>query len=141
MIIELKHVTRTFPARNAIVTALADINFQLESGTLACLSGPSGSGKSTLLFTLGGMLRPDSGTVRVLEQDLYGLSKSERAAFRAAHIGFIFQIINNAWSISQVYSPVFRCSVIADKLIEVSSRVFGGILEACLSALRISRDP
>ena len=91
MIIELKHVTRTFPARNAIVTALADINLQLESGTLACLSGPSGSGKSTLLFTLGGMLRPDSGTVRVLEQDLYGLSKSERAAFRAAHIGFIFQ--------------------------------------------------
>ena len=91
MIIEFSHVTRTFSARNETVTALADINFQLEAGTLACLSGPSGSGKSTLLFILGGMLRPDSGTVRVLEQDLYALSKSERAAFRASQIGFIFQ--------------------------------------------------
>ena len=91
MIIELSHVTRKFPTRNATVTALSDVNFKLEAGTMACLSGPSGSGKSTLLFTLGGMLRPDSGTVRVLEQDLYGLSKSERAAFRATQIGFVFQ--------------------------------------------------
>ena len=91
MIIELSNVTRTFTTRNANVTALNDISLQLEAGKLVCLSGPSGSGKSTLLFTLGGMLRPDSGTVRVLGHDLYGLSKSERAVFRAAQLGFIFQ--------------------------------------------------
>ena len=91
MIIQLRKVTRTFPIRNDRVTALADVNLEIEAGKLICLCGPSGSGKSTLLFTMGGMLRPDSGTVRVLDRDLYALSKSERAAFRASQLGFIFQ--------------------------------------------------
>lgn len=91
MVIQLRNVTRTFPVRHDKVTALAEINLDIEAGKLICFCGPSGSGKTTLLFTIGGMLRPNSGKVSVLNRDLYALSKSERASFRATQIGFIFQ--------------------------------------------------
>ena len=49
------------------VVALKDINLDIEAGELIVFVGPSGCGKSTLLLTLGGLLRPDKGTVRVDE--------------------------------------------------------------------------
>jgi putative ABC transport system ATP-binding protein len=56
--------------------------------------GPSGSGKSTLLASLSGLLRPDSGKVIALGQDLWALSERERERFRLRHCGFIFQGYN-----------------------------------------------
>ena len=76
------------------VTALTDINLDIEAGKLICIYGPSGSGKTTLLLTLGGMLRPDTGNVTVLGRDLYGLSRRERAQFRSAQLGFVFQMFH-----------------------------------------------
>lgn len=58
------------------------------------IQGPSGSGKSTLLSLLGGVNRPRSGRLRVLERDLSTLSGTRRDRFRADHIGFIFQMFN-----------------------------------------------
>ncbi len=56
--------------------------------------GPSGSGKTTLLGVLAGVLAPDSGAVRVLGVDLARLTAGRRDAFRAEHIGYIFQMFN-----------------------------------------------
>jgi putative ABC transport system ATP-binding protein len=56
--------------------------------------GPSGSGKSTLLAILSGLLRPDSGQVAALGQDLWSLSDRGRERFRLRHVGFIFQGYN-----------------------------------------------
>ncbi len=56
--------------------------------------GPSGCGKTTLLGLLAGVLEPDSGTVRILGEDLGQMSRASRDAFRAAHIGYIFQMFN-----------------------------------------------
>jgi putative ABC transport system ATP-binding protein len=58
------------------------------------LQGPSGSGKSTLLALVAGILRPQHGTVQVLDQRLEGLAASSRDRFRGQHIGFIFQLFN-----------------------------------------------
>jgi putative ABC transport system ATP-binding protein len=56
--------------------------------------GPSGSGKSTLLACLSGLLRPDSGSVLALGQDLWAMSDKQRERFRLKHCGFIFQGYN-----------------------------------------------
>jgi putative ABC transport system ATP-binding protein len=56
--------------------------------------GPSGSGKSTLLAVLSGLLRPDSGRVLALGQDLWQLDERGREEFRRQHCGFIFQGFN-----------------------------------------------
>jgi putative ABC transport system ATP-binding protein len=58
------------------------------------LYGPSGSGKTTLLGLLAGVLRATAGSVRVLGQDLMGLTPAQRDAFRGVHIGYIFQLFN-----------------------------------------------
>lgn len=58
------------------------------------VQGASGSGKSTLLAIVGGVLSTDSGSVKVLDQDLQALSSAKRDAFRADRVGFIFQMFN-----------------------------------------------
>ena len=66
----------------------------LERGTRAFLFGPSGSGKTTLLGVLAGVLKPEEGEVNVLGRDLASLSGGRRDAFRAEHIGYVFQMFN-----------------------------------------------
>jgi putative ABC transport system ATP-binding protein len=68
--------------------------FTIARGERVFLKGPSGSGKSTLLGLVGGVLLPDRGQVRVLGQDLAALRGSARDRFRAAHVGFVFQMFN-----------------------------------------------
>jgi putative ABC transport system ATP-binding protein len=58
------------------------------------LHGPSGSGKSTLLGLVGGVLVPVTGAVRLLGTDLGSLGAAGRDAFRADHVGFVFQLFN-----------------------------------------------
>ncbi|MDE2729463.1 MAG: ATP-binding cassette domain-containing protein, partial [Gemmatimonadota bacterium] len=66
----------------------------LERGTRAFLFGPSGSGKTTLLGVLAGVLEANEGEVTVLDEDLASLSGPQRDAFRAEHIGYVFQMFN-----------------------------------------------
>jgi putative ABC transport system ATP-binding protein len=69
-------------------------SLKIARGERVFLKGPSGSGKSTLLGLIGGVLKPTHGTVSVLGQPLRDLSGARRDAFRAAHVGFIFQMFN-----------------------------------------------
>jgi len=69
-------------------------SLRLEAGTTTFLHGPSGSGKTTLLGLLAGVLRADSGAVRVLGEDLTAMSGPRRDAFRARHVGYVFQMFN-----------------------------------------------
>jgi putative ABC transport system ATP-binding protein len=73
---------------------LRGVNLELRRGEIVLIVGPSGSGKSTLLAVLAGLLRPESGSVMVLDTDLWTLSTTERKAFRFAHFGFVFQGFN-----------------------------------------------
>ncbi len=66
----------------------------LDRGARAFLYGPSGSGKTTLLGVLAGVLEPDEGEVKVLGRDLVSLTSAQRDAFRAEHIGYVFQMFN-----------------------------------------------
>lgn len=88
------HVTRNFAARPGSVAGIIDVSLYIPAGEFAVLQGPSGCGKSTLLLTIGGMLRPESGSVSVGGTDLYSLSSGQRAAFRASRLGFVFQLFH-----------------------------------------------
>lgn len=67
---------------------------EIERGEKVFLFGPSGSGKTTLLGLVAGVLRPPPGTLEVLGHDLGGMSGPARDAFRASHIGYVFQMFN-----------------------------------------------
>lgn len=68
--------------------------FDVAARERVLIRGPSGSGKSTLLGLVGGVLQPSAGSVRVLGQELGALRAWQRDAFRAEHVGFIFQMFN-----------------------------------------------
>jgi len=82
------HVSR--PARQV----LRGISLTVGHGEFVAVMGASGSGKSTLLHVLGGLERPDSGSVRIQGVDIYSLADGARSAFRRDHIGFVFQFFN-----------------------------------------------
>ncbi len=92
--IELHQVSRLYHRGADEVHALEDVNLYIRDGTFVALMGPSGSGKSTLLNLIAGLDQPSSGTVKVGEQVLSGLSEDQLAAWRAAHVGFVFQFYN-----------------------------------------------
>ncbi len=83
--------------------------FAVEAGERIFLHGPSGSGKSTLLNLIGGVAVPESGRVEVLGKDLAALTGHARDAFRADHIGFIFQQFNLLPWLSALDNVVLPC--------------------------------
>ncbi len=73
---------------------LAIDHLRIDRGETVFLHGPSGSGKTTLLGILAGVLQATSGHVRVLGSDFATLSSGDRDAFRARHLGYVFQMFN-----------------------------------------------
>ena len=93
-IVEVAHVTKSYHRGMRPIPVLTDITFHIQPGEFLALMGPSGSGKSTLLNLIAGIDRPDSGSIMVDGMDITALSEVELAAWRANHVGFIFQFYN-----------------------------------------------
>jgi lipoprotein-releasing system ATP-binding protein len=70
---------------------LKGVNFTLGRGEMVAMLGPSGSGKSTLLSILGTLMRPTSGSFRMLGRELTQMGEKDLSTFRNQQIGFIFQ--------------------------------------------------
>ena len=90
-LIQLSHLGFAWPGQ----PELLDIDsFTLQRGESLFLKGPSGSGKTTLLGLLGGVQKPNRGSIQLLDQDLSTLSASARDRFRVDQTGYIFQQFN-----------------------------------------------
>jgi ABC-type lipoprotein export system ATPase subunit len=87
----VRNLTKVFFQDKKKIVALNKISLSLNLGEMVMIVGPSGSGKTTLLFTIGGLLQPDQGEIILAGKNLYGLSRTELAFFRAQKIGFVFQ--------------------------------------------------
>ena len=89
--VALEHVRFAYrPGRDVVSIAALEI----ARGETVFVHGPSGSGKTTLLGLLAGVLPASAGAVRILGQDLTPLSSGARDAFRAQHLGYVFQQFN-----------------------------------------------
>ena len=91
-IIDLNNVCFRWKNSGSILLDIPE--FRMKQHEHVFLQGPSGCGKSTLLALVGGILVSESGSLKVLGQELINLSRSGRDAFRVDHIGFIFQLFN-----------------------------------------------
>ncbi len=93
-LISLRGVTKEYRRDTIRVPVLASLDLDIAEGEFLALMGPSGSGKSTILNLVGGIDVPTAGQVVVAGVDLAELDATGLAAFRARHIGFIFQSYN-----------------------------------------------
>lgn len=85
--IKVKDVTKSFDR----LQVLRGIDLTVERGEIISIVGPSGAGKTTLLQIMGSLDRPDSGTVSYDGTDIFSMSEKQKARFRNANIGFVFQ--------------------------------------------------
>jgi len=76
------------------IDVLQGVTLDIQPGDFLALMGPSGSGKTTLLNLLGGLDRPTSGSIEIAGQRIDALSGGALARWRAANVGFVFQLYN-----------------------------------------------
>ncbi len=84
-------LTKWFGQDNARTYAVREASFEAYWGEMLYIVGPSGSGKTTLLSMISGILRPNSGSVKVGNRNLWSLPDDDIADFRLNTIGFVFQ--------------------------------------------------
>lgn len=89
--LEGQQLAKTYRNAEVPVVVFSDLDLEVEKGEMLAIVGPSGIGKSTLLHLLGGLDRPDRGTIRVDEKNLNTLTTDELARFRNRNVGFVFQ--------------------------------------------------
>jgi putative ABC transport system ATP-binding protein len=93
-LVKVAGVGKAYTRGKQKVSIFEGLDMGIEKGAFLAIMGPSGSGKTTLLNMLGGVDRPTSGQILFGGQRMDNLSESKLAAFRAGHIGFIFQFYN-----------------------------------------------
>jgi putative ABC transport system ATP-binding protein len=94
VLVAVRSLSKYYTRGDQVIPVLVDINLDIGVADYIALMGPSGSGKSTLLNLIAGIDKPSSGQILVAGVDIAQLSEGELAAWRAAHVGFIFQFYN-----------------------------------------------
>jgi putative ABC transport system ATP-binding protein len=115
-VVDAVAVRRTYAADGGGVRALESVSLRADPGEVVAIVGPSGSGKSTLLFLLGGLDRPDQGSIRVCGIDWESLRGDERARHRRRTCGFVVQgmaLLPQATALENVEVPLVLGGVTA----------------------------
>lgn len=110
-LLEVRDLVKTFGEGEAATHVLRGLTLVLEAGEMAALLGPSGSGKSTLLTILGTLMKPTSGSHRMLGQDLVAADDAALTEFRNRHIGFVFQFHNLLPDFTALENVIFPTAV------------------------------
>src|SRR3954468_11010127 len=94
VLVNVDNVEKVFRRGSEEIHVLSQLNLKVPKGEFLALMGPSGSGKSTLLNLIGGLDRPTKGVVSIAGDRIDELSDRKLAAWRARHVGFVFQLYN-----------------------------------------------
>jgi lipoprotein-releasing system ATP-binding protein len=90
-LLEVRDLYKSYSSGDQRLEILSALSLSLSAGEMIGITGVSGSGKSTLLHLIGGMDRPDRGSIRILDKELGSLTAPELSGFRNRTIGFVFQ--------------------------------------------------
>jgi putative ABC transport system ATP-binding protein len=93
-LIQVRDLGKTYRRGGEDIHVLQELNLDVDKGDFVAFMGPSGSGKTTLLNLLGGLDVPTRGTVTVDGDEITHMSGGKLTAWRARHVGFIFQMYN-----------------------------------------------
>jgi putative ABC transport system ATP-binding protein len=93
-LIQVRGLDKTYQRGGEEIHVLQGLNLDVDAGDFVAFMGPSGSGKTTLLNLLGGLDLPSAGSIAVGGDEITRLSARQLTAWRARHVGFVFQLYN-----------------------------------------------
>jgi len=93
-LVKVRQLEKTYRRGTERIAVLQGVDLDIAQGEFLALMGPSGSGKTTLLNLLGGLDQPTAGSIEVGGERIDQLSSGALARWRAAHVGFVFQLYN-----------------------------------------------
>ena len=93
-LIQVRGLDKKYVRGSEEIHVLQGLNLNVSAGEFIAFMGPSGSGKTTLLNLLGGLDVPTSGTISVAGDEITHMSAQKLTAWRARHVGFVFQMYN-----------------------------------------------
>src|SRR5712692_2808666 len=94
MLVQIRGVTKSYRRGSEDIHVLRSLDLDIPRGDFLALMGPSGSGKTTLLNLIGGLDTPTAGSIIVDSQRIDQLSSGDLSRWRAANVGFVFQLYN-----------------------------------------------
>ncbi len=93
-LIRVRGLDKTYRRGSEVIHVLQGLNLDVDAGDFVAFMGPSGSGKTTLLNLLGGLDVPSAGSITVAGDEITHMSARKLTAWRARHVGFVFQMYN-----------------------------------------------
>lgn len=160
-IIEINGVHKTYSRGKVETHALRGIDLTIEEGRFNCIIGPSGHGKSTLLHLIGGLDRPNQGTIKVASEEINKLSDGALAKFRGRRLGFVFQffnLLNSLTVLENVQTPMMFAKIpkveqferaitllkavgLEEKINSRANELSGGQMQRVAIARALANDP
>lgn len=129
-VMRAQHIEKSFKddSDSGRLEILTDVNLEIGKSEVIAIIGSSGCGKSTLLHILGGLDRPNSGTVEWSGQSIYNLKPDKLADLRNRNVGFVFQfhhLLPEFTAIENVMMPAFISGTAQRKAEEKASALLG----------------
>lgn len=154
--IEFKDIKKEYKTGDVTITAVDNCSFSIEKGELAVILGPSGAGKTTILNLLGGMDRPNGGTIAVDGKEISRYTKKELIYYRRRDIGFVFQFYNLIGNLTALENVELACQLcpasldpkevlrqvgLSDRMNNFPAQLSGGEQQRVAIARAIAKNP
>ena len=113
VILETEDVIRQYQQYDSVVTAVQRASIRVFEGEFVAIIGSSGSGKSTFLHLCAGLDRPNTGTIKIRNNDITKMSPDDLGAFRGKNIGMVFQnhnLIPQFTALENILIPTLMCN-------------------------------
>jgi len=127
ILLKVENIVKNFASGEETLHILKGINFEIEEGKTAAISGQSGSGKSTLLNIIGGLDKTDEGNVFIGAENkkinITSLSEKEMSVYRSKRVGFIFQfhyLLKDFTALENIMLPAFIAGIKKKDAIDIA---------------------
>lgn len=120
--IDVRNVTKRYFIGSDEIRAVDDVSFNVKKGEFVSIIGHSGSGKTTLLSLIGGLTRPDSGTIIINGVDILSLSDDELSEYRNQKVSFVYQFSSLIPTLTSLENVILPTIFSKEKKADITSR-------------------